>query len=271
MKKKLLKTLVELTGNPIASRVLQQLAQSRLSKYLIGPYSKAYQIDESSMEHSRAYYESLQAFFTRQLKSGSRPFDSAPETLISPADGHVSSFGRIQNGHQFNIKGHTYSISEIFMDEQRASTYKDGWYYIFYLSPADYHHFHYPADGIVTNRYALGTSSYPVNTLGLTYGNRPFETNYRLITELTTDYDQLAIVKVGALNVNSVQLYSTAKQANKGEDFGYFSFGSTVLLFVAGNTSFTPSLQKEGDILVGETIGHWQPHNSTSKNEQMRD
>lgn len=258
MKKKLLKTFVELTGNPIASRMLRYVAESRASKSLVNIYSKVYQIDESSMEFPKEHYESLQAFFTRKLKPEARPFNRASEALISPSDGHLSSYGRVEDGHQFTIKGHTYSINQIFMDEKRASEYKNGWYYVFYLSPADYHHFHYPADGTITSRYALGSSSYPVNTMGLTYGDKPFETNYRLITEISTAHDKLALVKVGALNVNSVHLYSSSKDAHKGEDFGYFSFGSTILLFVAGDSPFSPAPTIKGSIQVGETIGQWQ-------------
>ncbi|WP_432352150.1 archaetidylserine decarboxylase [Sporosarcina sp. A2] len=266
MKKKLLKSLVELTGNPLASRLLQHLASSRLSKPLIHTYSNAYKIDESSMAYPREHYTSIQDYFTRTLKPGARPFDSSKDTLISPSDGQLSAFGPVEDGHRFTIKGHTYSINQIFMDEKRASVYKNGWYYVFYLSPADYHHFHYPADGHVNSRYALGTISYPVNNMGLTYGDKPFETNYRLITELSTEFDKVALVKVGALNVNSVQLYSSSKEAHKGEDFGYFSFGSTILLFVAGDTPFTPSVSEPGAILVGETIGTWHPNTPSSKN-----
>lgn len=266
LKKKLLKTFVELTGNPVASTILRNVSASRLSKPLVKMYASAYKIDETSMEYPRDHYDSLQSFFTRKLKSGARPFDTSAEVLISPSDGHLSSFGRMKDGHQFTIKGHTYSINEIFMNEKRASAYKNGWYFVFYLSPADYHHFHYPADGEVSNRYALGKRSYPVNTMGLTYGDRPFETNYRLITELSTAYDQLALVKVGALNVNSVQLYSSSKHAKKGEDFGYFSFGSTILLFVAGDSTFSPTVNTTGPIKVGEPIGRWSPRKYSSMN-----
>ncbi|GKV69618.1 phosphatidylserine decarboxylase proenzyme [Sporosarcina sp. NCCP-2716] len=266
MKKQLLKRFVELTGNRYASALLRKVSSSRLSRTLIPVYSKTYKIDESEIEHPQASYGSLQAYFTRRLHVDARPFDAAPDILVSPADGCASSFGRVKDGHEFTIKGHTYSINQIFMDEKRAAAYKDGFYFVFYLSPADYHHFHYPADGTVTSRYALGTASYPVNNLGLTHGDRPFETNYRLITEISSQYDKLALVKVGALNVNSVQLYSSDKNARKGEDFGYFSFGSTILLFVAGDTPFTPSLASAGAIRTGETIGRWHVHADSSKN-----
>lgn len=259
LKKKLLKTFVELTGNPVASSIIRNFSSSRLSRPLISTYSSAYRIDETDMEHPRAHYDSLQAYFTRKLKSSARPFDDSPEVLISPSDGQLSEYGRVEDGHQFTIKGHTYSINQIFMDEKRASAYKNGWYFVFYLSPADYHHFHYPSDGTIINRYALGTVSYPVNSMGLTYGDKPFETNYRLITEISTVHDKLALVKVGALNVNSVQLYSSSKEAKKGEDFGYFSFGSTILMFVAGDSPFSPAVQGKGAVRVGETIGHWLP------------
>ena len=40
----------------------------------------------------------------------------------------------------------------------------------------------------------------------------------------------LAIVKVGAMFINSIVITDESEQLEKGQEFSYFSFGSTVVL-----------------------------------------
>ncbi|QTD41480.1 archaetidylserine decarboxylase [Sporosarcina sp. Te-1] len=257
MKRTLFKYFVELTGHPISSALLKTISKSPLSKPLIKPFAKAYGINESEAEYAMDRYGSLQAYFTRNLKQGVRIVEPGPRILVSPVDGVLSAAGKIEKEQTFSIKDHLYSIKQILGDEKVAKRYENGFYYIFYLSPSHYHHFHYPIDGTLVSRYALGTVSYPVNDLGLRLGDRPFATNYRLISELETSFGQVAIVKVGALNVNSIHVHNNAKQCMKGEDFGYFSFGSTVILFIEPHESFQMLQKPATDIMMGEAIGIW--------------
>lgn len=257
MKKTLFKYFVELTGNPVASNLLKSVTTSRLSRPLIQPFVNTYRINETEMEHPISHYDSLQALFTRQLKEGSRQIDVTSNTIISPVDGVLSGVGKINADQTFLIKNHRYKLNEIMGTETKAATYKDGYYYIFYLSPSHYHHFHYPIDGEVVSRYALGGVSYPVNNLGLRLGQSPFSTNHRLISEVSTVFGNVAIVKVGALNVNSIQLNSSSKECIKGQDFGYFSFGSTVILFIENHPDFTLTVSLETEVKMGQTVGEW--------------
>ncbi|MFJ7934476.1 phosphatidylserine decarboxylase [Sporosarcina sp. NPDC096371] len=257
MKKTLFKYFVELTGNPVASALLKSVTTSRLSRPLIQPFSNAYRINEQEMEHPISHYESLQALFTRQLKEGSRHIDTSSNTIISPVDGVLSGVGKIGDNQTFLIKNYRYQLDEIMGIAKKAAPYKEGFYYIFYLSPSHYHHFHYPIDGEIVSRYALGGVSYPVNNLGLRLGQSPFSTNHRLISEMSTPFGNVAVVKVGALNVNSIQLYSSSKDCVKGDDFGYFSFGSTVILFIENHPNFTPTVGLDTEVKMGQSIGEW--------------
>lgn len=257
MKKALFKSFVELTGNPVSSALLKSFTSSRFSRPLIQPFSKAYRINKNEMEYPISHYKSLQALFTRQLKGGVRQVDPSPNALTSPVDGVVSGVGEIANDQSFLIKGHQYKINEIMGTSEKAAAYRDGTYYIFYLSPSHYHHFHYPVTGDLISRYALGGVSYPVNSLGLHLGQSPFSTNHRLISEVMTDFGKVAIIKVGALNVNSIQLHNSSKECIKGNDFGYFSFGSTVILFIENNPDFTPTIELNSEIQVGQPVGKW--------------
>lgn len=257
MKKALFKSFVELTGNPFSSSLLKSFTSARLSRPFIGPFSRAYRLNIEEMEYPISHYKSLSDLFTRSLKEGARQVVPSPSILTSPVDGIVSGVGRIAADQTFLIKGHQYRLNEIMGSERKAAPYKDGFYYIFYLSPSHYHHFHYPVTGELVSRYALGGVSYPVNNLGLRLGQSPFSTNHRLISEVKMDFGNVAIVKVGALNVNSIQLYSSSKECIKGNDFGYFSFGSTVILFIENNSHFTTSVELNSEVQMGQPVGNW--------------
>jgi phosphatidylserine decarboxylase len=257
MKKALFKSFVELTGNPVSSALLKSFSSSIVSRPLIQPFSNFYRINNEEMEYPISSYKSLQALFTRNLKPGVRQINSSPHALISPVDGIVSGAGKIANDQTFLIKGHQYKINEILGTETKAAPYKDGSYFIFYLSPSHYHHFHYPVTGELISRYALGGVSYPVNNLGLRLGQSPFSTNHRLISEIETAFGKVAIVKVGALNVNSIQLLTASKECIKGNDFGYFSFGSTVILFIENNPDFKQTVELDTEVQVGHQVGTW--------------
>ncbi len=253
-----LKYFVELTGNPVSSSMLKKFTSSRVSKPLIRPFSKSFQINEKEMDRPLHQYDSLQDFFTRKLKDGIRPINPEPSTLVSPVDGVLSCAGKIVDNQTFYIKDHLYSLPEILGSEKKAATYKNGYYYVLYLSPRHYHRIHYPITGTLASRYALGEKSFPVNNFGMTYGDKPFSTNYRLISELSTRYGNVAVVKVGALNINSIQLLHAENDCNKGEELGYFTFGSTVLLFIEEHASFTPCIHENKEVQVGQTIGKWE-------------
>jgi phosphatidylserine decarboxylase len=258
MKKKIFRLFVELSGSPISSILLKSITQSRISRLLIRPFATTYQINQEEMEYPISHYKSLQDLFTRNLKVGARSIDSTPNTLVSPVDGCLSAVGKVDENDTFMIKGQSYSLSKIFGDIKKAATYKNGSFFILYLSPSHYHHFHYPISGTVMSRYALGSISYPVNNLGLRFGKSHFSTNHRLISELQTEFGKVAIVKVGALNVNSIHLSSSSKECAIGAEFGHFSFGSTVILFIEDNYLFTPTATKDSEVKVGQSIGEWR-------------
>jgi len=258
MKKIIFNRFVELTGHPVSSALLKTFTSSRLSRKLIKSFARTYRINEGEAEFPIDHYDSLQAYFTRNLKKGSRPIEMGSDTLISPVDGVVTELGEIDMNQTFKIKNHLYSIKQILGDEKRAIPYKGGFFYIFYLSPSHYHHFHYPFDGEIVSRYALGTISSPVNDLGLRLGNQPFATNYRIISELATEHGRMAIIKVGALNVNSIHILDSSTTCTKGEEFGYFSFGSTVILFLENNGSFRPTIHANTEVKMGQAVGEWK-------------
>lgn len=67
------------------------------------------------------------------------------------------------------------------------------------------------------------------------------------MTELKAANNQhVAFIKVGATFVNSIVLTNTTTKWRKGQEVGYFSFGSTVvMLFEKDTIKFTDNVVKE--------------------------
>ncbi|AXH99404.1 phosphatidylserine decarboxylase [Sporosarcina sp. PTS2304] len=258
MKNQVFKSFVELTGHPFSSMLLRKFTTSVVSKPLIKPFASFYHIQTDEAEYQMTEYNSLNDYFTRSLKTNSRPIDPDPTILISPVDGVLSCAGVVNDTQEFLVKDKTYSLSALLGDSSKAVPYQNGYYYVFYLSPRHYHHFHYPISGELISRYALGTTSYPVNDLGIRLKKDLFSTNYRLISEIQSAFGKVAVVKVGALNVNSIQLADSSKDCIKGDDFGHFAFGSTVILFIENKHTLTPLHQAFTEVKVGDRIGVWQ-------------
>ena len=141
-------------------------------------------------------------------------------------------------------------------DNDVLQKYIGGVYVLLYLSPSHYHRIHAPVTGEVVKRWSLGKNSYPVNQLGMKYGKAPLSKNYRLITELKTDVGSVAVVKVGAMFVNSIEITNESSRLRKGEEFSYFSFGSTiVLLFEKDTFKVNADLNPHSEVKYGEFIG----------------
>lgn len=255
MKKYMYQRSIELTNGAFTSNLIRQFAQSKNSRRFIPGYIKAYQISVDEVEEPVGSFPTLHDFFVRKLSVSSRPVAEAP--LVSPVDGKIEIAGDLQEGVRFLVKSQHYSLTDLLGDGALAERYQDGSYAVLYLSPADYHRIHSPADGKVNKQYVLGKKSYPVNAAGLQYGKAPISGNYRMITELETAFGRMLVVKVGAMFVNSIKLTETGSDWKKGDEVGYFSFGSTVVLFFEKDSiKFVEDMSAGQRIKVGEALGN---------------
>ncbi|KAJ6444163.1 phosphatidylserine decarboxylase proenzyme 1 [Purpureocillium lavendulum] len=71
-------------------------------------------------------YPNLAAFFYRTLKPGSRPLDPDTHALVSPSDGKILQFGRIEGGDIEQVKGMTYSIDALLGKNTPTSSVRSG-------------------------------------------------------------------------------------------------------------------------------------------------
>lgn len=102
---------------------------------------------DEAAEHDLAAYPHFNAFFTRALKPDARRADDDPASLLMPADGHISQFGRIEGGRIFQAKGQSFTAAELLGDADAATPFANGEFITVYLSPRDYHRVHMPWTG----------------------------------------------------------------------------------------------------------------------------
>ncbi|GLC88522.1 phosphatidylserine decarboxylase [Lysinibacillus piscis] len=256
MKEKIYQSLIELTNGKQSSRVLQRVAKAKWSKRIIPSYIKLYDITLEEVSKNMQQFSSLHDFFTRELLTSARPIEEGTKVYTSPVDAKIESFGRIEWNMTFQVKGKPYALHDLLGHTEHAKKYAEGHFIVFYLSPADYHRIHSPIDGHVIRQYTLGQKSYPVNQLGLTYGKKPISHNYRQVTELeVANKQQVAFIKVGATFVNSIVLTNTTTEWKKGQEVGYFSFGSTVvMLFEKDTIAFLDNVIQGSAIRMGEAF-----------------
>jgi phosphatidylserine decarboxylase len=241
------------------SRLAGRLAAARLPRPLLTAGIRAFGgvvgVDFSEAREPVGSFASFQEFFTRELRDGARPIDSAPDAFVSPCDGAWGASGEICDGLLLQLKGRKYSLARLLGGETEAAAFEGGSFATLYLSPRDYHRFHMPCDAeVVAARYLPGTL-WPVNRLGLEGVDGLFTENERICAWMRVAGGQavpgLCLVAVGATLVGSVRVafdnlvtnipaagttsrsYQPPVAYARGAEWGRFEFGSTIVLLAA--------------------------------------
>ncbi|WP_010271100.1 archaetidylserine decarboxylase [Paenibacillus senegalensis] len=257
MRKAFFKVMTELSSRKWISRTTGSFAKSKWSRSLIPWFAKTYGIRLEDAEKSPGDYQSLNEFFTRRLKPGLRPIDLTEKGLVSPVDALITGMGRIEAGTIVNVKGQDYTVEELLNRSPRTVNYRNGYYFVLYLSPTDYHRIHSPISGRILEKEHLPGKVYPVNDFGLRHMPRVLSRNERLVTYMAHPAGEIAVVKVGALNVSSIQYAEGLQdQLNAGDELAYFEFGSTIVLLTETNI-FQPlqHLQLGSKVQMGQLLG----------------
>lgn len=246
---------IELTNRPFLSKILERFTRSSYSRILIPSFTKVFQLNQDEMEKEINEYKSLHDLFTRKMKKDVRVIEEGDHVLTSPVDAVLEDLGEISHDQTFTAKGKSYSILEMLGNSEKTNKYINGTFLILYLSPSHYHRIHAPISGEIVDQWVLGTSSYPVNSWGIKYGKSPFTKNYRITSEIMSNGAHIALVKVGAMFVNGIELTHEGDNITKGDEMGYFAFGSTVILLFEKNVFSPRNLTKKMDVQVGQALG----------------
>ena len=218
-------------------------------------------------------YPTLNALFTRSFVK-ERQIADGEDIVIAPADSLVTHFGTIKEGQAYQIKGMEYAIDALLGSDyaDRVGELEEGEFINFYLSPKDYHRYHMPMDLTIRSLTHIPGKIYPVNMPLLRHKKDLFIENERVVIECIDTKGHLhMLVLVGALNVGKmVVTFEEKVQTNshirepvhyryeelkmkKGELFGWFEMGSTILTF-SQKGAIKPEVSINQKVKFGEEI-----------------
>lgn len=219
-------------------------------------------IDISEAQKKVEQFISFNDFFYRKLKPNARKISNG---LVSPADGKIIGFSKINDWDKFFIKGTEFSLEKYLNNKNLFEKYKGGSMIIVRLAPADYHRYHFPADGKIGNRNKIEGSYYSVSPYAIKDNFGVFCENKRELTILeNSEYGDILISEIGATMVGGIeQTYTPNTLVKKGDEKGYFTFGgsSVLLLFEKNKIKIDHDILRntkngyETKIYMGEKIG----------------
>lgn len=276
MKDALLIGTLGLVPKNLLSRVVGAAAHARLPSIItrtsVKLFASSYGIDMDEAELPISEYATIGDLFTRRLKPGARPIDRRPGFAVSPADGHISNSGRIEDGELIQAKGRRYAVADLLRDRHEGERFANGSWVTVYLSPRDYHRVHHPVEGrIVASRYVPG-HLWPVNRAAVTRVEDLFCVNERIVTYVDSPLGEVASVMVGATSVGYMtmaydddvvanrgfpavhKVYEDGLAVARGDEMGVFRLGSTVVVLFADPEVVPEDLEPDQPIRLGESI-----------------
>jgi phosphatidylserine decarboxylase len=197
----------------------------------IEPFVRKHHIDMSEFEPGP--YKSYAAFFDRRFLPGKRSFPTNPTDLGAFGEGRYFGWKELDVGMTFPIKGSALDAKTILGDKS-AARFQGGPIILARLSPVDYHHLHFPDNGMVTDHAQIGHRLWTVNPTALRNQPDILFRNERHVQLLQTEhFGLLGFVEIGALSVGRiVQLHQRDRPFLRGEEKSVFKFGgSAVVLF----------------------------------------
>ncbi len=260
------KSFVELfIKRKLFSKLYGNFCDSKLSVKKINSFIKNFNIDTDIFTNDPSDFKSFNDFFIRKLTPESRPINKDKNILISPGDGRLLAYTNIDINSLIQVKGITYSLSELLEDNPIANEYAGGTCLVLRLCPVDYHRLHFIDDGIPEKSNIVNGNYYSVNPTALERIPKLYCQNKREWSIFHSEnFGDVILMEVGATCVGSiVQTYEPNKKISKGNEKSYFKFGgSTTILFFKENTVtidddilIQSSFGFETKVIMGEKIG----------------
>lgn len=237
---------------------------------LVQKFAKRYQIRLDEAELPIDHYPTIQALFTRKLKPGLRPIQSA--SVVHPADSRLTVHQTVRSGSLLQAKGSYYRLNE-FLGQDLQSEFEGGQQVTYYLCPTDYHRVHSPVDGRIVGFHYIPGELWPVNDWSVGAIRQLFSRNERVVIWIETALGKVAVVMVGATNVGQMSLsffpdfrsnsgrgeplkvsLEPAQVVRRGDELGIFHMGSTVIViypktFLLQSQASLPRVVKLGEAL----------------------
>jgi phosphatidylserine decarboxylase len=188
-----------------------------------------------------------------------------PRVCVSPVDGRLFAFPRLEAGQEFQIKGNSFDLGGLLRDDVLARQYATGALVIGRLYLSDYHHFHFPDSGIPHAARMIPGRCFAVSPYSLSRPLSFYTENKRALTLFDSDhFGRVAIIEIGAFTIASIrQEFQPGDRVDKGAHKGFFGLGGSVvaLLFepktIRLDDDLCTNTQRgfETYVRLGESIG----------------
>ena len=254
---------------PILSRLYGRFMRLRrprfLARAMISRFQNHYRISMDEYLGSPQDYPSLADFFVRPLDPKKRSLSKDENYILAPADGRLSELELITSDCATQVKGKTYPLSRFLAAD---IDFSPGWYVAtIYLSPCNYHRYHYPVSGHISACFHGGSRLFPVNAFSCERVKQLYIKNERLVTRIDLHGNSIYVVAVGATFVGSIHMeYLPAGLTPLGKwhtldmpvtqmaEMGYFNMGSTIIMALPAALVETVIAEKGKTIRVGEPL-----------------
>lgn len=223
-------------------------------------------------EAKQSSFRSLHDCFVRELKPGARPIDAREDVLVSPCDGIVGGFGKVEGVQLIQAKGFPYTLQDLLVDPALVELYRDGSYVTLRLTASMYHRFHAPHACKVERVTYISGDTWNTHPVALARVEKLFCKNERAVVETTLAGSALPItlVPVAAILVASLKLhcldtllhlehkgpnlFQCEAEYAKGQEMGWFQHGSTIIVFAPKGVTLDPSLTAGKTLRMGEPL-----------------
>lgn len=217
------------------SRLAGAFLNTRASKAFIKPFVCSAGIDLA--DYVSDGFSCFNDCFTRKIKDGLRPVETAPGALISPCDGLVSAYriGEDPAATVFPAKQSSYSAATLLGSAEDGARFAGGTALVFRLCVEHYHRYIFFDSGIKHPGRFIPGRLHTVRPIALT-ACPVFCENCREVTFIDTDnFGRAAQIEVGAMLVGRIFNHGgdETRRVERGEEKGMFLYGgSTVVLLL---------------------------------------
>ena len=221
-----------------------------------GDFLKACGIDGGECFEDTRRLDTLKKIFERKIRYWDcRPMPRDPGAVVSPCDARML-FGSLSENSSLFIKGKYFDFEELIGSNKSTwlSTFRDGDFALFRLTPEKYHYNHTPVSGKIVDFYQIMGAYHSCNPQALLTVATPYSKNKRIVTVFDTDVSGgtsvglVAMIEVVALMIGGiVQCYST-KQYNDPISIGTGMFvnkGLPKSLFRPGSSTVILLFEKD--------------------------
>ncbi len=239
------------------------------SRSKVGPFIERYGIDMEECAESRESFGSFNEFFYRKLTPEARPIATGDQAVCFPADGRHLAVPNVSVADVFYVKGQSFDLERFLGSAELAEQFAGGSLVISRLCPVDYHRFHSPVSGRLTQQSEIGGDLFSVSPIALRRRLGYLWENKRTLSLIESEhFGSVAFVAIGATCVGRIHMTRGAgEEVSKGDELGCFAFGGSCVatVFEAGEIKLAADLiensarslevySKMGDLL-GEYIG----------------